>query len=231
VAGYYNDPKYVFCRDPASGTQMTIAHNIGLPETVMVAPRCIRAGNDASLVVALIPRDTPEPGNDPYGPNRAIGFVSAAAFDGSRASVNALAYQAPGQTLAYYPDSNAIIADRRNVRDGHYPIWGYVHFVAKTTDGNLSPQASNLIAWLNGAKASPNIDFVTLEAGAGYIPQCAMRVKRSSDGGLLSPYRPPQGCGCSAEAALSRTLPPGCIPCTSPSVCTGGLTCRHGFCE
>ena len=47
---------------------------------------------------------------------------------GGGARTGALAFQANGQTKAYYADSTSGARDRQNVRDGHYPIWGPVHF-------------------------------------------------------------------------------------------------------
>jgi len=108
---------------------------------------------------------------------------------------------------------------------------GYEHVFAKITGGNLSPQAAELVGWLTGTKLSAGIDYVALEGSAGLIPQCAMRVRRSSDGGLLSPYTPPESCHCAFTAAITRTLPPDCVACTGNAMCTGGKVCRRGFCE
>ena len=60
-----------------------------------------------------------------------------------------------------------------------------------------------------------------------------MKVKRSTDGGLLSPYAPAESCDCAFEAAITKTTPAGCTACTGTgtSTCTGGLSCNHGFCE
>jgi ABC-type phosphate transport system substrate-binding protein len=233
VAGRYADPTIVSCRNPAAGTQVTLARNIGLPESVMIAPKCTSFINDGSLLFPLISRgEETSMTDDDYAPKpAAIGFVAAGEIDAYRAKVNPLAFQAPGQAQAYYPDSSPTAVDRRNVRDGHYPIWGYVHMIAKTAGGNLNPQAAELIGWINGTKASQNIDAVVLEASAGYIPQCAMKVKRTSDGGLLSPSSPAEPCHCGFEAFTSRTTPAGCIPCASNGACPCGSKCRHGFCE
>jgi hypothetical protein len=163
-------------------------------------------------------------------PNQAIGFVAADYFDLNRTMFNSLAFQAAGQAKAYYSDSAADVADRRNVRDGHYTIWGYEHFIAKTSNGALSTQASDLIGWFTGAKTSANFDYVALEGDAGVIPQCAMKVKRASDGGLMSAYAPSETCNCAFEAAISKSTPASCTACSTASPCATG-TCRHGFCE
>jgi ABC-type phosphate transport system substrate-binding protein len=242
VAGLANSMR-VLCRDPAAGTQVTVARNIGLSESMLTAPKCSWVGDDSSLAVKLVEfpddPDTPDVA-DPRAASGDLGFIAASQLDhpidhpvykSVRDAIKQLAFQALGQTRAFYPDSGPAVADRRNVRDGHYPIWGYFHLIAKTTNGNLSPQASELIGWINGTKTSPNVDHLALEASAGLVPQCAMKVKRASDGGLLSPYAPPQTCSCSFEALSTQATPAACVPCLSNSACACGKSCRHGFCE
>jgi hypothetical protein len=230
VAGRYNDPTWVFCRDPAAGTQMTIAKSLSLADSML--PACRFFNNDSRLIVDLVVRDDPATTGVEYEPpSKAVGFTSAGAFDRQRAALNQLAFQGPGQTKAFYADSSTVVFDRRNVRDGHYPIWGYIHFITKTSGGSVSPRVSELVGWINGTKTSAGIDAFDLALQAGLIPQCAMKVKRSTDGGLLSPFTPPKACHCAFEAHSAQIIPAGCVPCASPSACTGGLTCQHGFCD
>jgi hypothetical protein len=231
VADIFNDSTWVFCRDPAAGTQIVMSKTLGLEAATL--PACQFYASDAKLLFDFVLRDQDplNPGDDHKPIPGTIGFVSASAYFGGRSEGRALAFQAAGQTRAYYPDSSPTATDRKNVRDGHYPIWGYVHLISRMSGGSISPQAAELGAWINGSKASPNISHLTLEVGAGLIPQCAMKVKRSSDGGLLSPYSPPQSCNCGYDAITSGAFPPGCSPCTSASQCSSSLTCRHGFCE
>jgi hypothetical protein len=68
----------------------------------------------------------------------------------------------------------------------------------------------------------------------GLIPQCAMKVTRSTDGGDLSPYTPPAPCGCyyASQVPVGKAAPTGCAACTTSAECSdGGGTCNHGFCE
>ena len=55
--------------------------------------------------------------------------------------------QALGQTKAYYsPTPTSDVADRKNVRDGHYTIWGYEHFIAQRrplSHGRLTSSATS----------------------------------------------------------------------------------------
>jgi hypothetical protein len=223
VAGF-SMPTGIYCRDAASGTQITVAKNIGLPETVLTSPICVNGGGTSGVVNGVTQFPDAQ---------SSIGFIAADAFDANRTALNALGFAALGQTKAYLADSSADVSDRKNVRDGHYTIWGYEHFLAKTTAGALSTKAADFIGYINGTKTSTNFDYVAIEGGAGVIPLCAMNVKRSSDGGLLSPYSPLETCNCAFEAAITKTTPAGCMACTGTgtSTCTGGKMCRHGFCE
>ena len=132
VAGRYSDPTWVFCRDPAAGTQMTIARSLALADSALAG--CRFFNSDAKMIVDLVVRDDPAtPGVVDYmPPPGAIGFSSAGAFDRQRTALNQIAFQALGQSKAFYADSSTVVADRRNVRDGHYPVWGYTHFLTKT---------------------------------------------------------------------------------------------------
>jgi ABC-type phosphate transport system substrate-binding protein len=217
----------IFCRDPNSGTQITVAVNIGVQPSVMVAPICVPSTNGTAGVIS---------GVTTYATSgSAIGFIGADAYDPQRANLNSLAFQGFGQTEAYYSDSSAATADRRNVRDGHYLIWGYEHMIAiaDSTGTPTNPKATNFIGWINGTKTDPSFDYVQVEGAAGTIPVCAMKVKRSSDGGLLDHYTPTDTCSCAFEAAITKTTPANCAACTGTgtSTCTGGTACHHGFCE
>ena len=57
-------------------------------------------------------------------------MLSADNYDLNRTTLGALAFEATGQTKAYYTDSTSSSRDRQNVRDGHYPLWGYEHMFA-----------------------------------------------------------------------------------------------------
>jgi ABC-type phosphate transport system substrate-binding protein len=222
VAGF-SDPTGVFCRDPNSGTQITIAKNVSLDATVIVPPICVSEGGTGPLITAETSFSNAQ---------QAIGFIAADAFDSNRATLNSLAFQSDGQNLAFYSDSGPSVADRRNVRDGHYTVWGYEHIIYK---GTATAKVTNFISWINGTTTDPAIDYVALEGGAGTIPLCAMKVKRATDGGLLDHFTPTDTCSCAFEKAISKstTDPSGCTPCTGTgtSTCTGGLSCHHGYCE
>ena len=46
------------------------------------------------------------------------------------------------QRTGYQPDSSPTTIDKANVRDGHYPLWGYVHFFTSTHGGAGASEAA-----------------------------------------------------------------------------------------
>jgi ABC-type phosphate transport system substrate-binding protein len=214
----------IFRRNPTSGTQITIAKNIGLAAGALKGFECTGSGDMANHVTGYA------------NPANAIGFIAADAYESRRTALNALAFRAKDQTLAYYADSTAGTADRRNVRDGHYTVWGYEHmFAAATGNTPTSAGAATVIGYILGTTTTDaSIDYVAIDGKAGTIPLCAMKVQRATDGGDLSySVRNGDTCDCAFEAALSQSTPTGCAPCTGTGVstCTGGLMCHHGYCE
>ena len=234
IAGF-GEAGGIFCRDMNSGTQITIAKNIGIAPSFTMCQGTAQGVNGTSGVIQ---------GVEGYSnPQASIGFIGADAYDAPasgttpapRSGLSSLAFAAYGQTKAYYADSDAASFDRKNVRDGHYTMWGYEHLIVNvdTTGAITNPKAANFVGWILGTKVDPSFDPVTLEATAGTIPVCAMKVQRTDDGGPLSYYTDPDPCGCAYEAAVTKTTPAGCAACTGTgaSTCTGGMTCHHGYCE
>jgi hypothetical protein len=219
-----------FCRDPLSGTQITVAKNINIPATVMVMPICVPPPSSNPGTAGVVGNLTGS-----SMPQAAIGFISEDAYDGQRANLNSLAFQAFNQTQAYLSDSTAALNDRANVRDGHYVIWGYEHMF-QPVDSSGAPtnaKADAFIQFINGTKTDATIDPIAIEGAAGTIPTCAMKVKRLTDGGPLSYSNVTDTCGCAFEVAATKMTPAACVPCTGTgtSTCTGGKSCHHGYCE
>jgi len=216
----------IFCRDQNSGTQITVAKNTGLDASAFMCTTVGSAGTGGVIS-----------GVETYAtPAKTIGFIGADAYDPARDKLSSLAFAGFGQTQAYYSDSGPSTADRRNVRNGHYVIWGYEHMIATvdSTGAFTNPKAANFIGWINGTKTDPTFDAVQVEGAAGTIPTCAMSVQRATDGGPLSCYAPTDTCNCAFEAAITKTTPANCsATCTGTgtSTCTGGKSCHHGFCE
>src|SRR5580692_2226685 len=185
----------IYRRDPTSGTQALMSIATGIPLTQW-------AGVDATLLPANIQAKlsgTSAVVNaleiDP-NPEQAIAIFSATNLDVSKVSV--LAYKDRDQACGYYPDSSPTARDKANVRDGHYALWGPIHFFTNV-DSNGTPVNHNVLRILNyitGTLPAPDgLDLVQIEALANLVPECAMRVKRMVEMGPLVSFAVPS-CGC-----------------------------------
>jgi hypothetical protein len=213
-------------RSGTSGTQTMIGAAIDVPPSAFKGKT---NSSSSALVSSLLGVTTPQ---------AAIGILAADAYDPLRARLNSLAFKGKNQTKAYYADSDANSVDKKNVRDGHYMIQGPLHFFSTLTNGAPSTPAKQILDWITGAvpidpSDTNNTDYITTVAGAGDVPQCAMKVKNSSDGGKFSHFTPSVACNCFFDKVVNKlsTAPAGCVACTSDSGCTGGKRCQTGYCE
>jgi hypothetical protein len=224
MVGMFTDETAIQQRNAQSGTQIMVSKYIGVPAAMM---KGVMNGTGGNLVTSLLAVTS--------NPQAAIGFYAADGYDTKRATLNALAFRGVGQTKAYYADSTAAATDKKNVRDGHYQIFGPVHLFANVGTGTVATgNAKKAIDWIQGTaeiEAGKPLGFIDIEGGAGMVPQCAMNVKRDSDGGLLKPYTPPVKCGCYFEKVVTQTSSAACVPCTTDASCSGGKTCQSQFCE
>jgi ABC-type phosphate transport system substrate-binding protein len=229
----------IFCRDQLSGTQIITCDNIGLAPNALTSAICVSEGGSGPLATAVAGFSMV---------NASLGFLGADVYDQNRTTLAALAFAAKGQTKAFYADSTSSARDRQNVRDGHYPMWGYEHMFAYVDSSGVptSARAAGLINLINGVATDSNLgDYVALEGTAanglgGTIPLCAMQVKKTDDlPGYLS-AAPAPTCTCAYVKAATGTAPAGCVACGGGSdggadaaagACTGGKACQHGFCE
>jgi hypothetical protein len=216
-------------RNKDSGSQILVAKNIGVPADMFKGHANAKGGD---LLASMTAGAAAEP-------MQVIGFIAADAYKSALSTatpspIHSLAFRGLTQTKAYYADSAASAVDRRNVRNGRYVIAGPEHMMVTLTNGAASATAQTFIAWINGTAmidTSPNT-WIDLEATAGTIPQCAMQVTHTSDGGLMAPYTPCQPCGCYFESKATGTaIPTGCTVCSASAPCAGGKTCSYGFCE
>jgi ABC-type phosphate transport system substrate-binding protein len=223
--GTFTQNPGIFCRDATSGTQIIISDAIGLNPASVLGVSESSSGNMASAVSGFTTATA------------SIGFIGADVYDSNRTTLNALAFQAFGQTKAYYADSSATAVDRQNVRDGHYFPWGYEHLLATVNSSGAitDTKAANIIGLLTGTRTDSSFDYVQVDGKAGTIPLCAMSVQKTNDlPGYLSPYTPTDTCNCDFLAALSGTAPSTCAACSATdggTSCTGGKSCHHGYCE
>ena len=215
-------------RSSTSGTQILMAKNIGVDAAAFKGHANSTGG---ALLTSMAAGASAEP-------MQVIGFIAADAYKSALATtppspIHSLAFRGLGQTKAFYADSTATAQDRRNVRDGHYVIAGPEHMMATLTNGAPSASAKKFMDWVNGVTsidASANT-WIDLEATAGTIPQCAMTVTHTADGGPMAPFTPCKPCGCYYESKATGVAPASCVACSAGSPCAGGKACNYGFCE
>lgn len=217
----WTDESQLISRDENSFVALYVSLAAGLPVSRLLGVDARTNGNSVALVAGS------------PNPNAAIGFASGSVADSARDRVRTLAYQHVGQDCAYWPDSTATSFDKRNVRDGHYWIWGAFHIFPRI-DGSgeiVNETSRRWIGWLTGDEPEPdNASIIDIVIENGDIPQCAMTVRR--DGDLTPPYSwaPPEPCGCYFEQVATGESP--CASCSEDSDCAGdGERCRRGFCE
>jgi ABC-type phosphate transport system substrate-binding protein len=191
----WNDENYLLQRNASSGTQAMIAAAIGVPPGLWKG-RSHKSSDElaAALQSASATQQTAD---------KTLGILAADYIESKnlRAQIRALAYQDTRQPCAVYPDSTVSARDKRNVRDGHYPIWSPLHILYKvnTAGEPLNPehrqQVLDIVGYMAGTKTLPNgIKLIDMYAQNGLIPECAMRVSRQNDGGNIQPYAPSSPC-------------------------------------
>jgi hypothetical protein len=226
----WNNEDYLFQRSAASGTQAMLSAAIGVPPGAWHGKKH-GSSDDVSADLQMA-------GQAPDTGNLAIGILAADYIDSKnlRAQLHVLALQDSAQNCAVYPDSTSGAHDKRNVRDGHYPVWGPLHLLYKVDQlGNpLNPSnrqaVTDIVGYLSGTKALPNgVQLLDVYAQSGLIPECAMHVTRTKDGGNITPFSPASPCSCIFE--LKATGATSCASCKVQGDCTNNQTCSQGYCE
>ena len=226
----WTDQNFYFVRLPTKGVEVSLGALIGLPPAQWLGQQ-INASNDVATDVATS-----------ASPENTIGILGSETYDSTtnRKNLKALAFRAVGQSNGFLPDSTATAFDKRSLREGHYVAWAHVFYLTKvlSTDGGVAePVNSNaklfidILTNMANPKIPTGLDPITLVAQKGIVPLCAMTVTRSTEGGALSLFAPPDPCGCYYESKVG-TPPSSCVSCGADAgVCAVGTTCRHGFCE
>jgi ABC-type phosphate transport system substrate-binding protein len=214
----WTDPQLYYVRNAGAGSQQMIARTIQVPPSQLWGVDQGTAGKLVKNIEELTSLSSAEP---------AIGFVSVTSYDPARGSLQALAYRDWGQDCAYLPDSTKDSKDKQNVRDGHYPIWGPIHFL---TPQNPSDAAASFLAIV--ALPVPTTDLVDAYVASSMVPTCAMSVTRPglTDIGPLSTYTPPVGCECYFESKTGGA-PASCVACPDSPCPAGRPSCNLGYCE
>jgi hypothetical protein len=217
------DETNMFIRTITKSTLLTWAANISVPGDVW---KGVRRDASSMVVADLIGSPNPE---------SAIGILGVEVYDGLRDKLNVLAYRGKGQYAAYFPDSTFESRDKKNVRDGHYTVWSPTIWM-ETLNGAGQPvnqRAHYVVDLLTGKAVTPEpqfpnnqtmIDFI---AAVGLVPDCAMQVQRSFEGGPLTRYRSSASCICAYESRVDQS---SCETCPT-GTCNNGGVCRAGFCE
>lgn len=222
----WTDPAYYDIRGAATATTRLIGMAIGVP----VPPNRlwgIDQGSAQKLAanLALV--------TDPGVADQTLGLLGSDSYDADRFNLKALAFQATDQGCAYLPDSTLFSRDKINVRDGHYPIWGTLHFYAALSNGGyVSAQAQAFLVPFSQSQLP--IDLLNAFTDASWVPECAMKVERLTEmGDFRTDLAPAYPCGCYFDARVTMKTPAGCTPCQTADECTdlAKPACNFGFCE
>lgn len=209
-------------RDENSAAAQVLGLATGLDVTDFYG---VDAGSNSNTVTLLAALADPEAG---------IGFCSADVADANRDKINTLAWKQFGQNVAYWPDSSATSYDKRNVRDGHYPLWmpGFLYAPGNPTSGETDdPDVQVLFDYYSGLSlpSGAGSTITDLAIANKNIPQCAMEVQRDDDVGPVYAFAPEEPCGCYFD--YSTTGETSCSACDDSTPCSGTDVCRNGFCE
>lgn len=225
----WTDPNFIHVRHGGSSTQLTIGSQIGIPGTMWNS--LLQSNLSSTLVQNAVIAD-----NSNGSHEKSIGILNSSKWEASLNDMKVLAYQPFNQCLGgVYPDSTAVARDKKNVRDGHYPLWTNLRYVMDYTAGSPSSDNGSVSATrtkrfidiMTGTGTAANLDVSLAVIQTGNAPACAMHVKRDFDGGDLKPFAHPAPCDCYFEANNGITNP-NCVACTT--TCATGV-CRSGYCE
>jgi len=214
----WGDETQLFIRTTTKSTLLAWAANISVPAAQW---KGVRFDGSPMVVSAL---ETATGGNL----EKAIGILGAEVYDGKRSTLDALAFRAKDQYAAYYPDSTSESRDKKNVRDGHYTVWSPTIWMDRVTGGVPdNPDARYVIELIAGKATAATFSATEVVANVGLVPDCAMRVQRSFEGGPLSRYEPATSCTCKFEEVVDAST---CATCDGVTPCATGV-CREGLCE
>jgi hypothetical protein len=210
------DPTYYFIRSASAGSTVLTALLIGVPKTKFWGVDRLSTDNLRDSMLAST------------ASNQSIGILSMDYADKNRGNLRSLYLQASGQRCGYLPDSTKNAFDKANVRDGHYPLWGYVHFFTPVGPGGVpSDAAKAMVTRFSVARLDQQLlDNII---GASLVPQCAMKVTRI---GEVSDFAPQSGlsCGCYFDQKTTGTTT--CTACQTSSDCPKERSaCNYGYCE
>jgi hypothetical protein len=215
-AAPWTDPTYYFIRNAGAGSTVLTSLLIGVNKAKFWGVDRLSTDNLRDSMLASTSAD------------QSLGILSIDYADKNRGNLRSLYLQASGQRCGYLPDSGPNAFDKANVRDGHYPLWGYVHFFTPVGPGDVpSDAAKAFVTRFSVAR----LDQTLLDniIAASLVPRCAMKVART---GEVADFMPQAGlqCGCYFDARTTGKT--DCTPCQGPSDCPAARSaCNYGFCE
>lgn len=215
----WTDSTNYFVRNATSGTQQMLARAIGVPAEKWWGVDQGSSGNVKDKLKLLLDSSTAE---------KSIGILSTDIADDERSNLRILAFQAKGQSCGYLPDSTPFSKDKNNVRDGHYPIWGPLHFYTQVTNKTPNAAAGALVSRFAAERLEqPLLDAIIKKH---LVPRCAMKVKRTEEMGPLSSYTTDSRCGCYFDSVANGATT--CKACKGSGDCPKAQpACNYGYCE
>lgn len=228
----WTNPNFIFVRNPGSSTQLTIGANIGISGTMWNGSLVGHQGS-GDVRDALVAENTT--GNA----EKVIGILNSSKWEAAMDDLKVLAFQPFNNCFgAIFPDSTSTARDKRNVRDGHYPIWTNLRYIART-DGDGAIESSNgedaalrverFIDLMTGEESIDELNVAQSVIETGNIPTCAMHVTRTVDGGPIEPFEHSAPCDC--FFLEENGVDSGCSTCKTDDDCEGEEACRFGYCE
>lgn len=217
----WNDPNYLFI-NPSSGVQQDFGLAVGIPASLWHGTLISSSAQNISKIATS------------SQPEESLGNMSTDLVEAAQtsSSIKELAYQDYAQNCGYYPNSTATSADKQNVRDGHYPIWGFTHLFSKVNPEQvpINTNAATIVSYFTGNAQTPTGSFLKFVISDHLVPVCAMKVTRSTEMGPLSAFTPSPGCGCYFDALTTGNT--ACPTCTTSNDClTTAPHCNLGYCE
>jgi hypothetical protein len=212
----WTDPTYYCIRNGGAGSTVLSALLIKVPKTKFWGIDRLSTDNLRDSLLASTSAD------------ETIGILSIDYADKNRGNLRSLFLQSAGQLCGYVPDSNMNSYDKKNVRDGHYPLWGYVHFFTPIGAGGVPADAAKTFV-THFSVSRLDQGLVDNVINASLVPQCAMRVARNTDIGDFMPQLGFQ-CGCYFDSKTTGKT--DCQQCQSPTDCPAERSaCNYGYCE
>jgi hypothetical protein len=140
----WTDETVLFRRTQTSGTQWVISQGINVPTARW---RGVDGMNTQTLLMRLAAV---------MNPRQALGILGGNEADANRMAIRVLAFRAYGQNNFYWPDGRRASFDKRNVRDGHYPLWAYQNAFVRS-DSPMNSRGRRFIDFL-ATNISPRRD-------------------------------------------------------------------------